>query len=110
MTHTTLSKRRPLRFWGWGYADEHLSAEESAMIRGIAESFKQHQQAPLIPPSVDDIALVPSRLQLPESLRGMVSSAPYDRLTHAFGKSYADMAACLDRRQQAGALVSAKGA
>lgn len=92
MTHTTLSKRRPLRFWGWGYADEHLSAEESAMIRGIAESFKQHQQAPLIPPSVDDIALVPSRLQLPESLRGMVSSAPYDRLTHAFGKSYADMA------------------
>lgn len=92
MAYQTLSKRRELRFWGWGYADEQLTLEESAMIQGIAERFKQHQQAPLTPPSVDDITLAPSRLSLPAELATFVSTYQYDRLTHSFGKSYADMA------------------
>lgn len=98
MALQTLSKRRELRFWGWGYADEHLSAEESAMIRGIAVRFKRHHSTPLVPPSVEDIELPASRLQLPESLSAIVSTFPYDRLTHAYGKSYADMARMYLRR------------
>ena len=92
MAQHTLSKRRELRFWGWGYADEQLTAEESAMVRSIAEGFKQHQQAPITPPEVDDFDLAPSRLEIPPALLEIVSTTPYDRLAHAFGKSYADMA------------------
>lgn len=92
MALQTLSKRRTKRFWGWGYADEHLTQDESAMIRGIAEGFKQHQQPPIEPPLVEDMPLPPSRLALPENLLEFVSTYPYDRLVHAYGKSYADMA------------------
>jgi hypothetical protein len=32
----TLSHRRPLRFWGWGYADQELTSEEVSSIRAMA--------------------------------------------------------------------------
>jgi alkyldihydroxyacetonephosphate synthase len=41
---------------------------------------------------VDDFDLAPSRLEIPPALLEIVSTTPYDRLAHAFGKSYADMA------------------
>ena len=33
----TRSKRRQLRFWGWGYADEDLSVSESNMIDAMVK-------------------------------------------------------------------------
>ncbi len=91
MAIQTKSKRRTLRFWGWGYEDEGLTPEESALIRSIAESFKQHQQPPIPPPVVEDFDLPPSRLIIPPYLEKIISTFSYDRLTHSYGKSYADM-------------------
>ena len=33
----TKSLRKPLRFWGWGYADEDLHPEEHAMIETVTK-------------------------------------------------------------------------
>src|SRR5579864_8234346 len=35
----TLSRRRKLRFFGWGYADEALLPEEESRVRDLAERF-----------------------------------------------------------------------
>ena len=42
----TLSKRKPLRFWGWGYDHEELTTDETqlidAMVKTSAEIPPKH--------------------------------------------------------------------
>ena len=87
----TLSHRRPLRFWGWGYADENLSAEEEARVRAAAARAIGHapQEGPA--PVEADFDLPAPRVAPPAALAAIVSATPYDRLTHALGKSFADV-------------------
>ena len=92
----TKSLRKPLRFWGWGYADEDLHPEEHAMIDMVTKMFVPEGLIELEPPRVEDFELPESRLTaVPEHLSGIISTTPYDRLVHSFGKSYADMIATL---------------
>ena len=86
------SERRPLRFWGWGYADEDLSAEENAFVEAAVARLVPGGSVELDPPQIDDFDLPASRLNVPENLRDLVSASQYDRLVHAFGKSFADIA------------------
>lgn len=88
----TLSNRRELRFWGWGYADEHLTSQETAWVESIVARFGGDTSRRIDPPQLDDIVLPPSRLGDLGDLSNLVSTSHYDRLVHAFGKSYADMA------------------
>ena len=86
----TLSRRRTLRFHGWGYADDRLSPDEEARVRRSAARFNA---APVetAAPQLTDFDLRPPRVAPPASLRSMMSVTPYDRLTHSLGKSFADI-------------------
>lgn len=87
----TLSRRRRLRFWGWGYADENLSPEEDARIRASAARAIGHATEEGPEPVEADFDLPAPRVAPPAALAKLVSSTPYDRLTHALGKSFGDV-------------------
>lgn len=93
----TLSNRKQLRFWGWGYADEELSATESAMIDAMVKQGinPDGQLAP--EPKLEDFDLPSPRISIPPYLQKICSSSDYDRLVHAYGKSFADTARMLMR-------------
>ncbi|MBV8683573.1 MAG: FAD-binding oxidoreductase, partial [Caulobacteraceae bacterium] len=94
----TLSHRRRLRFWGWGYEDEGLSPDEADRIRAGAARAIGHAPAEIPPPTEADFDLPAPRAAAPASLAGMVSASPYDRLTHALGKSFGDLVRMRMRR------------
>ena len=87
----TLSKRRPLRFWGWGYADEHLSSQEETLIDDLAMMLCPEGLSTTSEPRIEDFKLAESRLRPPASLQPLVSTSDYDRLVHSYGKSCADI-------------------
>ncbi len=80
-----------LKYWGWGRVGDGLSsAEADRLLRWYASRFDLAGRSPRVPPGPDAIALPPSRLQLPAALAGLVTSEPYERLLHTYGKSYPD--------------------
>jgi alkyldihydroxyacetonephosphate synthase len=87
----TLSRRRRLRFFGWGYADEGLSPDEAARVRGAAKRFGGSAGAGIPEPREEEIALREPRIAAPASLSALVSTTRYDRLVHSLGKSFADI-------------------
>ena len=91
-SHQTKSDRKPLNFWGWGYADEHLTTDEHAMIEATVKSFIPDGAVERTPPAIEEFDLSPSRLNVPATLESIISTLPYDRLVHAYGKSYPDIA------------------
>jgi alkyldihydroxyacetonephosphate synthase len=94
----TLSHRQRLRFWGWGYEGEDLSAEEAERIRASAARAIGHAPDEIPPPVEADFDLPAPRATAPASLAPMVSATPYDRLTHALGKSFGDVVRMRMRR------------
>ncbi len=92
MTHfETMSERPPLRFWGWGYEAEQLSEEESASIEATVKMLIPQGGIEVPPPQLEDFDLPSPRQAVPEQFQEYVSTLPYDRLVHSYGKSYADM-------------------
>jgi alkyldihydroxyacetonephosphate synthase len=87
----TLSRRRTLRFYGWGYADETLSPEEEARVRAIPQRFASQAPVEASAPREGDFDLRAPRVAAPADLAAMMSQTPYDRLTHSLGKSFADI-------------------
>ena len=88
----TLSRRRRLRFWGWGYADEGLTPDEEVRARAAAARYAKDDLKEVAPPTLQDFDLPAPRIAAPPSLAPIVSASPYDRLTHAYGKSFPDVA------------------
>lgn len=86
----TKSRRRPLRFWGWGYADEHLSAQEDQLFRGLIASMAGGSPKETIAPEEAEFELPLPRIQPPSTLTAMFSDSRYDRLVHSYGKSFPD--------------------
>jgi len=91
----TLSRRRKLRFYGWGYADEALSPEEESRLRDLVKRFGSTVE--ILPPRETEFDLRAPRVSVPQSLAALVSITPYDRLVHSYGKSYADIVRMLMR-------------
>ena len=91
MSAATLSAKPARRFWGWGYLRDGLTDGE---LRGVHKLIAPlGPVGPALPePQLADYALTPSRGKLPDSLSAQVSSTPYDRLTHCYGKGFADVA------------------
>lgn len=87
----TLSRRKRLRFYGWGYADETLSPEEESRVRGAARRFGLGAPAETPAPLESEFELPAPRIAVPAALQSLVSTSPYDRLTHSLGKSFADI-------------------
>ncbi|MGI9288956.1 MAG: FAD-binding oxidoreductase [Pseudomonadales bacterium] len=88
----TLSHRKPLKFWGWGYADEELSSDEQGLIRALAGLYAPGGVAEVEAPRLEEFELSKPRLKPPATMAALLSSTPYDRLVHTYGKSYADCA------------------
>jgi alkyldihydroxyacetonephosphate synthase len=87
----TLSRRRTLRFYGWGYADDALAPEEEARVRGSLKRFGEAAPTEIPAPVERDFDLPAPRIAAPAKLEAIMSSTPYDRLTHSLGKSFADV-------------------
>ena len=87
----TLSKRPALRFWGWGYADEHLTAEEDRLVEAMAKTLAPDNAIEVPSPRLSDFNLPAARLAVPKQFRTIVSTTTYDRLVHSYGKSFGDI-------------------
>lgn len=85
----TLSRRRKLRFYGWGYADETLSPQEESRTRDLVKRFGSTVEIPT--PRESEFELRAPRVGVPQRLAPLMSTTPYDRLVHSYGKSYADI-------------------
>ena len=84
----TLGHRRALRFWGWGYADEVLDADEETRLADLVSLLGGG--SPVAAPTLADFTLPAPRITPPASLQDICSASPYERLSHALGKSLAD--------------------
>jgi len=88
---STLSGKPARRFWGWGYLRDGLTEDERGGVHKLLAALGP--VGPALPePQLADYALAPSRGKLPASLSAQVSGTAYDRLTHCYGKGFADVA------------------
>jgi alkyldihydroxyacetonephosphate synthase len=86
----TLSRRPPRRFWGWGALQDSLLPIEEGLV---AAAIAGHGAPPCGPPPREpEFALAPPRIAPPATLADAFSATAFDRLSHAGGKSYADLA------------------
>lgn len=91
MNSATLSTRPTRRFWGWGDLRDGLSERELRAVHQLLATLGP--TGPALPePQLAEFGLAPPRGKLPDSLSAIVSSFPYDRLTHCYGKGFADVA------------------
>ncbi len=86
----TLGHRRKLCFWGWGYEDEALTAGEIDHLKGMAQMIGVSGDA-LPTPELSEFELPAPRVRAPDGLAAILSDRPYDRVTHGYGKSFADL-------------------
>lgn len=80
------------RWWGWGVEshvvpDATLAFAETSLGALLGASLARRD-----PPRIDQVAIAAPRFELPASLAHLGSSARYDRLNHALGKSSRDIA------------------
>ncbi len=86
-----------LRWWGWGYLDKIYPLEERpAFWPYLRERLGLDGEEGLPVPDIDAIELRSPRLQertlaALREIVGEISTGKYDRVTHAFGKSYPDL-------------------
>ncbi len=86
----TATRRR--RFWGWGWEDGGPGCEQQDAIAAlVAARFGLGQLRPAEPPRLDELRLPAPRVAPPATLAGIASQTPYDRASHAYGKSFRDV-------------------
>lgn len=79
------------KFWGWGTEDQSVSEEEIVFLaRVFSQRFGANLPAPQPAPKESDFTLRAPRLTPPPSLARFCSSEIYERLLHAYGKSFPD--------------------
>ena len=73
------------KFWGWGFADQILSKEEEAGVENrIAQNFGLSEIDALPIPVAEEIDLNKPRVQIPNTLKGILSDDHLERLNHAY--------------------------
>ncbi len=86
------AQSRRCKHWGWGYEDEQLTPEE---LRGAARFMAGHlgfgSTEPESPVPLESVSLPAPRLRAPERLGAICSSDRYERVLHAYGRSYRDV-------------------
>ena len=81
---------RRLKFWGWGFDGDGLSDGEISALKGFYQGRFGVEIGACRPRSEDSVTLEKPRLTPPSALAAICTSMPYDRLLHAYGKSYPD--------------------
>ncbi len=89
MSHTK-SIRPRRRFWGWGLESDELAPMEVAIVKGLMVRLGLPSAGLPDAPVEADFDLPRPRVSPPASLADDFSSATHDRLTHSYGKSFAD--------------------
>jgi alkyldihydroxyacetonephosphate synthase len=89
---------RRMKFWGWGFEGEGATAEERALVHGMAASRFGVTAFDGTPPRLEEFALRPPRVAVPGTLAPFCSAEPIDRLIHACGKSFVDSVRVFERR------------
>ena len=86
----TKSMRPRRRFWGWGLESDELQPMEVAIVKGLMARVGLAAAELPTPPQASDFSLPAPRVEPPASLADAFSSTAHDRLTHSYGKSFAD--------------------
>jgi alkyldihydroxyacetonephosphate synthase len=87
---TSKSLRPRRRFWGWGLESDELLPMEVAAIKGMMARLGLAATELPAPPAETDFVLPAPRVAPPQSLAAAFSRVTHDRLTHSYGKSFAD--------------------
>jgi alkyldihydroxyacetonephosphate synthase len=86
-------------FFGWGYEDEPVSADELRWFeRAWSQLFHVDAFEPTPLPRESEITLRSPRVSVAQSLRSFCSDQKYDRLVHCYGRSVHDLARMIHRR------------
>jgi alkyldihydroxyacetonephosphate synthase len=87
-----MARRRRLKFWGWGYEDQqppHEQVEEAAAGIRAHLGFGAEEIARSV--RLEDLELPAPRLDSPAALSDICRTDTYERVAHAYGKSYRDL-------------------
>ena len=77
----TLSHRKELCFWGWGYMDEALLPAEVGQLAQLAGGLGAGTE-PGPAPVLEEFRLSAPRIAASETLSSILSATSYDRVTH----------------------------
>jgi alkyldihydroxyacetonephosphate synthase len=88
----TAAGARRRNFWGWGFEDQQPPHDQ---VRAGAAAIRAHlgfgEADVERPVTLEEVELPPPRIEPPESLAEICSTGTYERASHAYGKSYADI-------------------
>ncbi|HCP00672.1 MAG TPA: hypothetical protein DIT35_04185, partial [Rhodospirillaceae bacterium] len=87
----TMMANRKLKYWGWGYEDTGLDADETrSLMATFANGFDIQASRDGSFPSLDAIELPTCRLDISAALSKVCTDDKFERVYHAFGQSQAD--------------------
>lgn len=89
---------RRRKFWGWGYADEVITAEQREAMAAVAQ-FYLPGFTPLDRPEPEilGVTLPQPRVVPPVSLSALFTHDSHERAAHTYGKSTRDILRAIDR-------------
>src|SRR5262249_12800324 len=80
-----------LKFWGWGYESERLTAAEVGRLEAAYAAYFRTGGFDAVPePRAEDVSLRKARAHAPASLSEACTSDHDERLLHSYGKSFFD--------------------
>jgi alkyldihydroxyacetonephosphate synthase len=80
------------KFWGWGLEGGGPTPEQCEGIRRAVAKRLGGPELELAPePRLEDLRLRPPRVEPPSALAPILSDSPFDRASHAYGKSFRDV-------------------
>lgn len=80
------------KFFGWGSPQDSVTADERALLDSLVRHRFDIREHPAPPARADLVPLDAPRVQPPPSLTDLMTSDRPDRLAHAWGKSFPDLA------------------
>ncbi|WP_020495910.1 FAD-binding oxidoreductase [Sciscionella marina] len=87
---------RHRRWWGWGTEEGAVTgAELTGLVDRVSALFPDADLSPHPAPPVGSFAVPPSRIRPPDSLAGLLSADPGDRLAHSHGQAFRDVVRAL---------------
>ncbi len=83
---------REVSFWGWGYADRFPPVDERQDLAARLEAELGFPERPVMdPPDVEAVSIPDPRVEPPDDLAGVCTTAKRVRIAHTYGKAYRDL-------------------